>query len=135
MQRWGTFTCTTVVGALWTWETALRPAKGRTVDIEKGVLLLETEPGNMFLGLLHDLSGMVAVVGSVGSAVVVVGFGEDKDVVAAAERVLEDSGRAEIDIGVVSRGLISRGTIKVPDSELADIGDFLGNGLGERRSG
>jgi len=86
----------------------------------------------MFLGLLHDLGGMVAVVGSVGSAVVVVGLGEDKDVVAAAEGVLEDGGRAEIDIGVVSGGLVGRGTIKVPNAELADVGDFLGDGLGAK---
>lgn len=71
----------------------------------------------------------MAEVGFVGGAVVVVGLGENEDVIAATEGVLEDGGRAEVDIGVVTRGLVGRGTIKVPNAELADVGDFLGNGL------
>ena len=72
---------------------------------------------------------MVAVVGPVGGAVVVVALGEDEDVVAAAEGILEDGGGAEVDIGVVARSLVGGGTVEVPDTEGTDIGDLLVDGL------
>ena len=88
-------------------ETALWPAIGSAIGVEESVLLLEAEPGDRVLGLLHDLGGMVAVVGPVGGAVVVVRLAEDKDVVATTEGVLEDGSRAEVDIRVFTRGLAS----------------------------
>jgi len=51
---------------------------------------------------------MMAVVGSVRGAVIVIGFGKDEDVVAATEGVFENCGRAEVDVGVVARGLVCR---------------------------
>ena len=89
-------TSAAVVGTLGTRETALGPTVGGAVHVEEGVLLLDTEPGNDVLGKLHDLSGMVAEVGPVGSAIVVVALGEDKDVVTAAEGVLEDGSSTEV---------------------------------------
>jgi hypothetical protein len=41
---------------------------------------------------------MMAVVGSIGSAVVVKGFGEDEDVVASTEWILENGYGAEVDV-------------------------------------
>lgn len=63
---------------------------------------------------LHDLVGVVAVVGRVGRAVVVVRLAEDEDVVALAERVLEDGDRAQVDVRVVAGGLAGRRAVKVP---------------------
>ena len=99
-------TSTAVVGALGTRETALGPTVGGAVHVEEGVLLLETEPGSLVLGELHDLRGMVTVVGPVGRAIVVVALGEDEDVVAATEGVLEDGSRTKVDIGVTTGGLV-----------------------------
>ena len=122
-------TSTAVVGALGTGETALGPAVRRAVHVEEGVLLLETEPGDLVLGELHNLGGMVAVVGPVGGTVVVVALGENEDVVTATEGVLEDGGRAEVDIRVIAGGLVGGGTIEVPDAEGANVRDLLVDGL------
>ena len=83
----------------------------------------------MILGILHNFSGLVTVVGLVWSAVVVVGLSEDENVVTATEGVLEDSDWPQIDVGVITRCLVGGRTIKIPDSQLADIGDFLFNSL------
>lgn len=93
--------------------------------------MLKAEPGLRVLSELHDLCGMVAMVGPVGSAVVVVALGEDEDVVTATEGVLEDSGGPQIDIGVATRGLAGRGAIEVPNTQLTDVSDFFVNGLYE----
>lgn len=87
----------------------------------------------MLLGLVEDLLGVMTVIGSVGGAVVVVGFGEDEDVVTATERILEDGSGTEVDIRVMAWGLIGRRTIEVPDAELADVGHLLADGLYFRR--
>ena len=86
-------------------EATLGPAVRSTVDVKQGILLLETEPRDGVLGEVHDLLGVVTVVGHVGGAVVVVSLSEDEDVVAAAEWIFEDGGGAEVDIGVVAGGL------------------------------
>ena len=123
-------TGTAVVRTLGARETALGPTVGGAIDIEEGILLLETEPRDGVLGEVHDLLGVVTVVGHVGGAVVVVSLSEDEDVVAAAEWIFEDGGGAEVDIGIAARGLVGGGTVKVPDAELADVRDFFGDSLG-----
>lgn len=99
-------TSAAVVRTLGTREATFRPSVGRPVDVKECVLLLDTEPRLLILHLIHNLLGMVTVVGSVGGAVVVVGLGKNEDVVAATERVLEDGGWAEVDVGVIAWGLI-----------------------------
>ena len=91
--------------------------------------MLETEPGFVFLSEVHNLGGMVAVVGLVGGAVVVVALGEDEDVVTATEGVLEDGGGPQVDVGVFTRSLVGGRTIEIPNTQLTDVGDFLVNGL------
>ena len=73
---------------------------------------------------------MVAVVGPVGGAIVVVCLGENEDVVTAAEGVLEDGSGTEVDIGVVTRSLVGGGTVKVPNTKLRDIGGGFCQSLG-----
>lgn len=85
---------TTVVRTLRTGETVLGPAKDLSVGVKERVLLLETEPGLLGLGSLHDLVGMGTVVGHVGRAVVVVALAEDENVGTATEGVLEDGNGA-----------------------------------------
>lgn len=110
-------------------ETAFWPTVWLIVGIEKGIFLFETKPWLVFLGFIKDLLGMMAMVGAVWSAVVVVGLCENKDVVAATERVFEDGGGTEVDIGIMTGGLICGRTIEVPNAELADVGNLLANGL------
>lgn len=102
----GLHTNTAIVGTLGTREASLRPAEWLVIRIKEGVLLLETEPGFVFLDGVHHLLGMMTVVSPVGSTVVVVAFGKDKDVVATTEGIPEDGGWAKVDIGIVARCLI-----------------------------
>ena len=83
----------------------------------------------MVLRLVHDLLRVVAEVGLVGSAVVVVALREDEDVVTTTEGVLENGRGTKVDIGVRSGRLVGRGTVKVPDPELVDARNLLGYGL------
>jgi hypothetical protein len=99
-------TGTTVIRALGTRETTLGPTVRGTISVEKGVFLLETEPRDVFLGGFHRLVGVMAVVGSVRGAVAVVCLCEDENVVTATERVFEDGSRAEVHVGIVTRGLV-----------------------------
>lgn len=112
-------------------ETTLGPAIRIAVNVEESIFLLKTEPGHFILGLLKDLGGVVAEVGLVGGAVVVVGLAENKDVITATEGVLEDGSRSKVDVRIVTRGLVGGGAVKVPDTELANVGDLLADGLGE----
>ena len=120
---------TTVVRTLGTGETAPRPAVGSTELVEKGVLLLETEPGDVVLVGPHELGTLVAVVELVGGAVGVPALGEDEDVVTATERVREDGDGAQVDVGVLAGGLAGGGAVKVPLRKIVDRGGLLGEGL------
>ena len=83
----------------------------------------------MVLGEVHNLGSMVAVIGLVGSAVVVVTLGEDEDVVTFTEGVFEYGSGPQVDIGVASRGLVGGRTVEIPDTQLTNVGDFLVNSL------
>lgn len=122
-------TDTTVVGTLGTGETTTGPAVGPAVGAEKGVLLFKTEP-ELLLGVgLHQTGSIVAVVELVGATIGVPGLAENKDVVALAEGVGEDSDGTEVDIGVVTRGLAGGGTVEVPFGELVNGFDGLRESL------
>lgn len=83
----------------------------------------------MVLGEVHDLLSMVAVVGPVRGAIVVVALCEDEDVVATTEGVLEDGSGAEVDVGVTTGGLVGGGTVEVPNTEGTNVRHFLGDSL------
>ena len=122
-------TDTTVVRALGSRETQRGPAEGAVVEIKQSVLLLETEPG-LVLGVgLHHLIGLIAVVELVGGAVGVPALGQDDDVGGAAERVGEDSDGAQVDVGVVTGGLLGGGAIEVPGGEIGGLVVLLVQGL------
>ena len=122
-------TNTTVVRSLRSGEAAFGPSVRRAIGVEEGVLLLQTEPWNVLLGLLHDLGSVVAVVGPVGGAIVVVRLGKNEDVGTATEGVLEDGSRSEVNVGIVTRSLVGGRAIKVPDAEISDVFDLLRDGL------
>lgn len=110
-------------------ETVFGPTVWGAVNVEQGILLLKTKPGLLFLGEFHDLGGVVTVVGFVGSAVVVVALGEDEDVVTTTEWVFEDGSWPQVDVRVAARSLVGGRTVKVPNTQLTDIGDFFINSL------
>jgi hypothetical protein len=130
----GTRTSTAVIGALRAGETALRPAVRRAVDVEQGVLLFDTEPWDVFLGEVHHLLGVVAVVGLVRRAIVVIALCHDEDVVTTAEGILEDRRRAKVHIGIMAGRLVRRRAVEVPDAQGADIGHLLRDGLRQNPS-
>ena len=87
------------------------------VLVEKGVLLLNTEPGLLVLGLLHDLVAELAVVGLSGLLVVLVGLAEDNLVVSQPEGIFVQGNRVKVDIRVGALSLSSGGSIEVPDGK------------------
>lgn len=97
-------TDTTVVRTLWGRETAFRPAVRGAISVKKSVLLFDTEPRILVLGKVHGFLGVMTVVGLVRGTVAVVALSDNKDVVALAERIPEESGWAEVDVAVVARG-------------------------------
>jgi len=117
---------TAVVRALGTGETALGPAENLTVDVEEGVLLLDTEPGMLVSMSGHDLLGGVAEICLVGGAIGVVGFAENKLVVALAEGISKDSDGLQDDIRVVAGSLLGGRAIKVP---LGKVRNGVGDGI------
>lgn len=122
-------TDTAIVWALRTRETALWPLVWFVIGIEESVLLLKTEPWLDLKNLVHDLLGVVAVVGLVGGSVVVVGLGKDEDVVATTERILEDGGGAKVDVRVAAGCLVCRGAVEIPNTEITNVLDGLRDGL------
>jgi hypothetical protein len=96
---------TAVVWPLGGGEAVCGPAVRPVVEVEKCVLLLETEPG-LVLGVgLHQLGALVPVVELVGCAIGVDALGEDEDVGGATEGVVEDSDGLEVNIRVLTRRL------------------------------
>ena len=96
---------TTVVWALGSGESVLGPAIRPAIDIEEGVLLLETEPKAFASVGLHQEGSVVTEVEGVGLAIRHPGLAHDEDVGLAAEWVVEDGNGAKVDIRVVARGL------------------------------
>jgi hypothetical protein len=82
----------------------------------------------VFFDSVHDLLGVVTVVGPVGGSIVVVAFGKDEDIVATAEWISEDSGWAKVDVGIVAGCLVRGRPIEVPDAEAANVLDLLADG-------
>lgn len=113
-------TNTTVVWTLRSWETTLWPSVWLVINVEQGVFLFKTEPRLLSSGLLHDLVGVVSVVGLVGSTIIVVTFAQDDDVVTSSDRVLVVGYRSEVDVRVVTWSLVGGGTVKVPFLEFLD---------------
>lgn len=122
-------TSSAVVRTLRAGETTLGPAVWGAISVEEGIFLLKTEPRFYVLSKVHDLLCVVAVVGPVRGAIVVIALCEDEDVVTATERILEDGSGTEVDVGIVSGGLVCGGTIKIPNTEGTDVGHFLGDCL------
>jgi hypothetical protein len=73
---------------------------------------------------------VVTVIGAVRGTIVVVGLCKDEDVVTATEGIFEDGGGAEVDVGVMTWGLVGGRTVEIPYTELTNVGYFLAHGRG-----
>ena len=98
-------TDTAVVWPLGSGEAVCGPAIRPVVEVEKGVLLFETEPRNVIGVGLHELGALMSVVELVGGAIGVPALSEDEDVGGTAERIIEDSHGLQVDIRVLTRCL------------------------------
>lgn len=98
-------TNTTVIWSLRAREAALGPTIRPAIRAKKSVFLLETKPW-LVLGIgLHQSSGFVTVIELVGASIGVPGLTQDQDILTATERIGKDGTRADVNIGVVPRGL------------------------------
>lgn len=117
------------------------PAKGPVVEVQKSVLLLQTEPRLVSGVLLHQLGALVSVVELVRSSIGHPALGQNEDIVAAlgAEGIGVNGNGLQVDIGVVARGLAGGGTVEVPlrgGRNVSIFNRFLGSlGLVERTVG
>mmetsp|Transcript_4242 Transcript_4242/g.13644 ORF Transcript_4242/g.13644 Transcript_4242/m.13644 type:complete len:385 (-) Transcript_4242:10-1164(-) len=110
-----------VVRALRAREAALRPSERRDfVEVEERVLLLDPEPRHLFLATSEALHGGGSGVGGESLAGRRVGVGEDEDVVAGAEGVLEDGARLDDHLRVLARCLVARRAVVVPRRQLVE---------------
>jgi hypothetical protein len=120
---------TAVVRTLGARETTLGPSVRPAIGVQEGIFLLNSEP-ELVSGMgLHQLGGFMAEVEFVGSSVRAPGLAQDEDVVSLAERIWEDGDGANVDIGVLPRGLAGRGAVEVPFGKLVHGGDRLGESL------
>lgn len=92
------------------------PAEWPVVEVQEGVLLLQTEPGLVGGVLLHQLGALVSVVELVRCSIGHPALGQNENVVTAlgAKGVGVDSNGLQVDVGVVARGLAGGGTVEVP---------------------
>ena len=116
---------TAVVWALRSGETVLGPSVWPAGVVEKGVLLLKTEPDVVVLVLVQDDGGIVAVVVLVWLSVGAVRLAHDQDVVAQSEGVRVEGHGPEVDIRVVAGGLAGRRAVEIPFRQLGDVLDLL----------
>ena len=105
---------TAVVRALRSRESVLWPAVWPSEVVEEGVFLLETEPELVLGVLLHQNSGVVAVVVGVWRSVRHPRLAHYEHVVPETEWIRVHRHWTEVDIGVVARCLTGGGPIEVP---------------------
>ena len=84
------------------------------VAVEQSVLLLDTKPGLLVLGLLHDLLALLPVVGGHRLLEVVVGLAEDQQVVSPGEGTGIHLDWSDVDIRVISVSLVAGAPVIVP---------------------
>merc|ERR1719242_2210275 len=89
-----------VVGTLWPGEPVLGPAEWVLVLVQQSVLLLDTEPWVVVLGLLHHLLAGLPLVGVSWQLVVLVRLAQHQDVVAPPEGVRVDLDGVQVGVGV-----------------------------------
>ncbi|KAJ8577026.1 hypothetical protein ON010_g2177 [Phytophthora cinnamomi] len=118
-----------VVRALRAGEAALGPAVRRhAVLLEQRVLLLDAEPRLLALGRLHHAGRVGARVVGDGRQVRLQAVAQHQDVLAAAERVLEDGHGTQQHLRVLAGRLARARAVEVPHRQ---VGQRL-HGLGQR---
>merc|ERR1712055_745240 len=97
-----------VVRALGSRETILGPSEGVTILVKKGVLLLNSKPWVVVLGLLHNLCALLPLVSLSLLLVVLVRLTHHHDVLATSEGVWVEFNRVKVGIRVGTFSLVTR---------------------------
>merc|ERR1719285_888755 len=97
-----------IVGALGSRETILGPSEGVTILVKKGVLLLNSKPWVVVLGLLHHLCALLPLVRLSLLLVILVRLTHHHDVLATSEGVWVEFDRVKVGIRVGSFSLVTR---------------------------
>jgi hypothetical protein len=122
---------TTVIWALRTGETALRPAVWPSIRSQKGVFLLQTEP-DLVLGIcFHQTRSIMTVVEFVGCPIGVPGLAHHQNVLAETDGIRVHGHGPDVDIGIVARSLAGRGAVEIPLGEVVNALGSLAQGLGD----
>jgi len=74
---------------------------------------------------IHELGTLVSVVCAVRSTIRVVALSKNNNVVTQSERIGVNGNGSQVDIRVVTGGLLSRGAVKVPLREVGGAGGLL----------
>merc|ERR550517_2422075 len=119
-----------VVGTLRPGEPVLGPAEWVLVLVQQSVLLLDTEPWVVVLGLLHHLLTGLPLVGVSWQLVVLVRLAQHQDVVAPPEGVRVDLDWVQVGVRVGALSLVGRAPVIVPDGQIVNTIRSRVQGLG-----
>merc|ERR1712035_79158 len=117
-------TNSTIVWTLGSRKSILWPTQRMLVIIKQGVLLLNSKPGFVLLGLLHDLKTLFPVVGNHGLVLVIISFTKHKDVITEGEWTRVHLDRLQIHIRIGTISLVTRTAIVVPGGQIFNLGWF-----------
>ena len=93
------------------------------IRLEEGVLLLDSEPGDEGVHLLHRLRATDTGVVLNGGHVGLVAVAHDQDIFPATEGIGKDGLGLQEHLGVVPGSLASGGAIEVPDGPMTGVGE------------
>lgn len=103
-----------VIGTLWTRKAILGPTERPTIEVQKSILLFNTEPGFLLLDSLHCLVRTVPLVRFRWRFVAIVGIAEHELIVTATEGIVINRHRVEKYITVGAVSLVRRAAIVSP---------------------
>ena len=95
----------TVIGSLGPRVAVFGPTERLLVIIEQSVLLLNSKPGLLILGLLHDLKTLLSLVGLHWLVFVVIRITQDEEVVSLVERAGVHLDWMNVDITIFASSL------------------------------
>jgi hypothetical protein len=118
---------TAVVWTLFTWKSVFRPSKRIPIDVQKCVLLFQTEPRNLISAFVHGFFASSSLVTRNWVLFVIYNFAHDEFIFSASsKRVSEHGDRDQVAVGVAAFGLFGRGTVVVPFWEFGNSFWFFG---------
>lgn len=103
-----------IIRTLWAREAVLWPTERPAVEVQKSILLLDTEPRFLILDSLHRLVRAIPLVRLRWRLIAVVSVAEHELVVTATEGIVVDRHRVKEYITVATVGLVCRAAVISP---------------------